>query len=466
MTNFIKSVISNSESPKETIIEVGTNATLICYYDDPSENKCIFHLYRLDGKLIDNKKEIVYKGATLGGIYNSYEKLSPKFSWFDKEDEEIRIAFDVSFSGNRIPCKDQILVIKKGEVEINLFWGETKNISANQEIKVYAEYSENAQVNSSIAEGGSIYFPIYIEKPKDAKHKGLEEIGFAGKGTQRGYYTGDADYATWSETFDDSSEDYITVGSRTIRFKQFYEHFCKFTLKATIEGGHHTWKDDVKDLGETKNFKRHWFYPPKAVLQFYIDANILPKPISDGKNIIEKILEAKDIVDTIKGLVGLAEDIIKRRWATILGGYVGDKVSEKILNPILNDIYTNYEEANFKYRYFKAEIDKALTTYNETESKSERRRMFRLWFEKHNGGQTPFNRVYLEKREKALIEYLILQNPNEINRNERLRDLYTFKINPMANMVLRWKRDYETFLAQEKATIQFLEKAFTESLTY
>ncbi|KAA1248137.1 hypothetical protein [Aquimarina sp. RZ0] len=356
MSNSVKSVITNSAPPKETIIEVGKEKTLICYYDDPTIRSCTFYVYRLDGKpTLDGKKELIFKGRSPGGIFNSNETLKPKFSWFDKDEEEIRLAFDVSFSGERIPCKDQILIIKRGGANLNVYWEGGDNSIAhtygNNPLIACAEFYENSNLDI----GGKILFKVDRVTPE--VHNGLatsqilyEESRFTKNGV-------------------------TTIKSKPLDIDYFIKWFCKAGIKISFVQGFREPVIHLKNQ-EQRKIRRYDPVDPEDIYKILQADGLVPQIFYDYHLTVREILEPIEKLISYAGhILNATESFLKKSFFNFFKNYSKGKLQDAVTT----DLFKKWVNDRNNHRFFKEELSDLIVYFN-TYKPNRYKNGFRSWF--------------------------------------------------------------------------------------
>ncbi|WP_378172828.1 hypothetical protein [Aquimarina sp. SS2-1] len=371
----------NIEPGGNTPIKTGEGNFLYCDYNDPSIKRCAFHIYRIDGKsVLGNKNEWIIYGSRQK---NSYERLmsndffAPRFEWFEEEEEEIKVAFDVSFHGStRISCRDHVLILQKGDFEINLYWDEEKNKkNKNHSVRIFAEFTETAPLSRT----EDVPFKLAVKYMKKFANESVEDKG------------------TYQEESRNKKGKLTIVKSEEIKLKDFHESFCAPGILAKL-GSHYPKSTKHKiDIQEKKTFKRGYYYEPEEILTFLRDKKLIPKDVFyDGivtpgeyKNMYDK---AKS---TVEGLVDFFTDIAKFRknFAT---GY---------LEKFIKWGYEEWRKNNYAHRFYREEYTKALLHLNgfNNEKKKERKRNFDKWFASHYG-TVPKGQDYINMKQELQKE--------------------------------------------------------------
>lgn len=457
--------MKNSALPKKTEIEVGTGNFLSAELTNFTEKKCKFFVYRIDdeSKKLGDKKEWEFRGREKSkGVFESDDYFDPRLSWFDEDEEEIKVALDISVAGGRVSGREQVLIIKRGDIQINLYWGEVTGGIKNSQVRVYAEYSKNVQVNSALADG-RIMFPIFITDPQSANHSPLEDT-FLGQPI-RGHYRGNADYVSFSESLKNENKVDV-VESRVINLNNFFAHFCSVTLKATIKGGHYkTVKYQKKnDISETKIFRRQYYFEGKDVLSFFQDQYFIPTPQYEVPPLSEYALDVYDTYEVVLDVYDFGKYFLEEIGPFLRGLLKGFLV--KGLEIIAGELFMKYGKSLFKHKYYKEEINRALNYYSNRKRK--RKADFESWFRLRNNNLTPHDYEYKKMWVIAAIK------GHEITRGIDLRlvsdnvlSRYNFhhsnNIRPLIIIQNNWNYNYAEFKTAENATIKFLEMARNEA---
>lgn len=491
----INNSVVNIVPPKETIIEAGTGEKLTCEYNNPAIDSCNFYVYRIGKGKLGDKREWKYRGRKVkDGIFQTDEDFAPRFSWFKKDEEEIRATFDVSvISGARISCNHQVLVIKKGKILINLFWGEVTGDSKNQKIRIYAEYSKKAKIHSDFSnyvKEGNVEFPMDIAHPinKDYKHKLYDFndtiIGSQPKGSKFGK---DNNYVSFSESSKNENE-LIIIESKVIDLNLFFKYFAKVTLQSTIRGGFYVDNEDLKDISESKIFKRSFRYYPEEIFSFLEAKKFIPKPFKYRSYLEDfqlSLSEDKKIYERIKKGLDIANHVFDKKLGKwVKANYLG--IAYKQAKALTIDIYNEFKASSFKYKYFKEELARAREEYQN--DKNDRSGMLRTWFMKHNNGLTPehprFKKQYRDAEDEITLivprrdkEGRIIKSIHgkPIRRDSftwsdfersQISGVYREQILPLLKIEMKWRKEYIEHQKIELATVSFLEKAEKVALSF
>jgi len=445
----VQNIIKN---PNPTYLEVGKLAFLYCELINFKAEKCVFYIYRVDGlnKKIDNKKEIIIHGEKNYNGYSldenvtelkSIQPVSPKLSWFEEDEEEIKAAFDIEVNGSRIKSKDHTLIIKKGDITMNLYWGEEYKESEKQKVRIYNEYltrKVDRNYPNDIGYHSKFRFEINRISPKlihpysNWKYSGSLKIYEESRNNRK------------------RKGIFIIAESEEIDLTHFFEYFCEVNLLPKLLDTDYQMRGEnfQADKEELKTFKRDHLKSGKEILFFLREKELIPDLFYD--NILtqnEAMAHLKEI-EAIKSAISDIKDIIKNRS---LHGFAISRLQD-----FAGLLYKNWKDSNYEHVFFKAEYGIAIRYLKQT--KPERKEIFNKWLESKMGmlpGSTEFNNRSIEIQNQVdsfnALPPALQDRSYELYLNARVSIL-----NEMIENFQKFQKMFETI---ELSTTTFLEKS-------
>ncbi|MHA7059021.1 hypothetical protein ACWGOQ_0017480 [Aquimarina sp. M1] len=429
--------------PSPTHLEVGKLAFLHCDLINFKTETCTFYIYRTDfiNKKIDNQREIIiqgeknYNGHSLDKNVTelkSIQPISPKLSWFEEDEDEIKAAFDVEVKGTRIKSNDHTLIIKKSDITINLYWGEEYKESEKQKVRIYAEYLRNG---SNVSYHSKFKFKL----------KRTSQASFYGQKLNK-----------YKEVFEESrrsrkkTERFIVAESEPIEINYFLKYFCEVGILPELLDTDYTMqrKNFKADKEELKTFKRDHLKGGEEILFFLREKELIPDLFYDNlvtKNEFKAYLKE---IEEIMSAISDVKDIIKERS---LHGFAVSRLQD-----FANLLYKSWKDSKYRHVFFKAEYGIAIRYLKRT--KLERKKMFENWLEREMGmlpGSTEFNNKHTE----------IQNQVNDFNAlapalQDKSYGLYlNARVGSFNEMIENFQRFQEMFETIEQSTSNFLEKA-------
>ncbi|WP_299440427.1 hypothetical protein [uncultured Aquimarina sp.] len=350
--------ITNEAPPKETIIEVGKPKHLRCDYFDPLVQTCQFKVYRKDHKDLDGQPYFILSASGLGS-FRSDTPVKPKFTWFDKNEEEIKLVFDVIFSDKTIPCTDQILIIKKGNSDLNVYWEGGEGEMTSSPLRVFAEFS----IHSNLDIGNKILFKIDRTQPKD-------------------YYSLASNQKVYEE-LRTTKNDIVTIRSEPIDTDYFFKWFCVSSLNISFIQGFRDPVIYLKDI-EQKKIRRSDPVNPEDIYKILQADGLVPQIFYDYHLTTREFLAPFDwLHGKLSTVVNITQSAIKKSFKNFFKNYAKSKLE----GAATTDVFKRWIKNRNNYRFYKEEL-KELIDYFETHKGKRYTNGFRAWF-KLEYGQNP-----------------------------------------------------------------------------
>ncbi|GAA3509803.1 hypothetical protein GCM10022393_23360 [Aquimarina addita] len=431
------------ESPNPTYLEVGKIAFLYCDLKNFPTDNCTFYIYRIDDpdKKIGNYKEIIIKGAIQQNSSSldetitelrSIQPVAPKLSWFEEKEEEIRAAFDVEVDGIRIKSSDHIIIIKKGNITINLYWGDEYKESNKQKVRVYAEYLRNGSDVS--------YYSKFKFKLKRTSH-----ALFYGQKLNK--------YKEVSEESRRSRKkvnEIIVAESDPIEIDYFLKYFCEVNILPELLNTDYEMQDRNfrADKEELKIFKRDHLKGGEEIISFLRSKELIPDLFYDNlvtKNEFKAYLKK---MEEIRSAISDVKDIMKKRS---LHGFALSRLQD-----FANLLIKNWEGSKYIHKFFKNEYEIAIRYIHRTKDK--RKQLFENWLEIEMGmlpGSSIFNERRLEIQDQLndfnALPHLLKDSSYGLYLNTRVHSF-----NEMIDNFDKFQKMFDTI---EQSTINFLKEA-------
>lgn len=440
------------KDPNPTYLEVGKLAFLHCDLMNLDTETCTFYIYRIDDttKKIDGQKEIIIQGEK---DYNGYslnenvtelksiQPVSPKLSWFDKDEEEIKAAFDIEVKGTRVKSNDHALIIKKGNITINLYWGEEYRESEIQKVRIYAEYLiREADLNypNDLGYPDKFQFKINRKSPTlihpitNWRHSSSETV-----------YEEDRNNRKRKGRF-------IIAESGEINLTEFFEYFCQVNLLPELLDTDYTMRSDdfYPDKEELKIFKRDFLYSAEEVLLFLRKKKLIPEIYYDDVMTHNEVMSLFDQINKMQGYVDDVKKIIKKRDPR---SFFLSRVED-----LFKEMEKTANKSEHKYVFFKDEYRLTIRHLKRTEN--QRIQQFENWLQ----SMMRIHPHSPEFKEKYLDVSIRIKKYNDLDprlRDERYGRILNSRINIYNDIIDEYNSFVSDFKTLERATEYFLEKA-------
>jgi len=440
------------KDPNPTYLEVGKLAFIHCDLMNLDTENCTFYIYRIDDltKKIGDQKEIIiqgeknYNGSSLDENVTelrSIQPVSPKLSWFDKDEEEIKAAFDVEVNGTRVKSNDHILIIKKGNITINLYWGEEYRESKRQKVRIYAEYlirEVDLNYPNDIGYISKFRFKINRTSPKldnpvvNWRHSSSETV-----------YEEDRKNRKRKGRF-------IIAESGEIDLTSFFEYFCQVNLLPELLDTDYTMRSDDfnPDKEELNVFKRDFLYSAEEVLLFLRKKKLIPEIYYDDVITKNEVMLVFDQINKFKGYVDDVKEIIKKRDPR---SFLLSRVED-----LFKEMEKTANKSEHKYVFFKDEYRLTIRHLKRTET--QRIQQFENWLQSRMRiypHSDDFKDKYKEVKTK-IAKYNALP---PVLRDKQYGLYLNSRINIYYDVINTYNSLLSDFKTLEKATEYFLEKA-------
>ncbi len=429
--------------PDPTNLEVGKLAFLHCDLMNFDTESCTFYIYRIDdpSKNIGGQRELTIQGKKNNNGHSldenvtelkSIQPVSPKLSWFEEDEEEIKAAFDIEVNGTRIKSNDHTLIIKKGDITINLFWGEEYRESERQKVRIYAEYLRNG---TDVA-----YHSKFKFKLKRTSH-----ASFYGQKLNK-----------YKEVFEESrrsrkkTEEFIVAESEPIEINYFLKYFCEVNILPELLDTDYKMrgKKFQADKEELKTFKRDHLKGGEEILFFLREKELIPDLFYDNLITENEFKAHLKEIEAIRSAISDIKDIIKNRS---LHGFALSRLQD-----FANLLYKNWKDSKYIHVFFKDEYGIAIRYLNRTKPK--RKKLFENWLESKMGmlpGSIEFNNRRTEIQNQVndfnALPHILQDRSYKLYLNARVSSL-----NEMIENFQKFQKMFETI---EQSTTNFLKDA-------